>query len=601
MQSAAGTVVLTMLFFALYYLFLWQAVDLRLIYHGGGSVLNFPVFYKGLEFFHQTVFWPGGLVVYISAFFAQFFSIGWAGPLIAAFQAWLLWLAIGAIIRIACGRQLRLISFVAPILLLILYAGYIYPFGIAMGLLAALGFVYLYMRLTSKKRATDLPLFLVLSIILFLIGGGAYLVFALVCGIYELFLRRRPVPGIAFLVLAPIVAYVISAVVFEASVIDVLNGFWPRDIINIFRIAAAYGLYLLLPLTLLGLWFSETLKKSIAGSITVWFAKKEIVLPSPLVAIVAGAIIGVLSLNWWLKTQIGVTYFSCNGMWRQILETAVEYPGNALINHAANRALYYTGGLTQNMFAYSQRLDALMLPKEAWNLLGMWRLFDTYLELGQMNQADSALFQCVEMYGEQPVFLKRLALINMAKGDIGSAKVYLGALNKTLFDAGWAKGWLEKIELDPNLSSDEEIQRFRSIIPTINRDFNIRDDTVFLDLLDRNRHNRMAFEYLEAFYLLSNQHDKFVENLGRLNDFDYIGIPRIYEEAILLYSYTKKTKVEIPGREISAESRERFSNFLKVLAGKYGGDKKAAFYELARDFGDSYFFYSIYGLSGMKQ
>ena len=425
--------------------------------------------------------------------------------------------------------------------------------------------------------------------------------FALVCGIYELFLRRRPVLGITFLLSAPIVAYIISAVVFEASVIDVLNDFWPRDIINIIRLTAAYGLYLLLPLTLVGLWLSEKLKKSVLGNFTAWFAKKEIVVPSPLVAIVAGMIIGFLSQNWWLKTQIAVSYYSCNGMWRQILETAVQYPGDALINHAANRALYYTGGLTQNMFAYGQQPDALMLPKEAWNLLGMWRLFDTYFDLGQMNQADSALFQCVEMYGEQPVFLKRLALINMAKGDIGTAKVYLGALNKTLFDAGWAKGWLEKIERDPNLSMEPEIQQLRSIIPTINRDFKIRDDTVFLDLLDKNRHNRMAFEYLEAFYLLTTQLDKFVENLDRLNDFDYAGIPRVYEEAILLYSYNTKKKYEVPGREISAESRERFNNFLKVLFGKYGGDKKAAFYELAKDYGDSYFFYSAYGLSGMKQ
>ena len=119
LQSAAGTVVLTMLFFVLYYLYLWQVVDLRLIYHGGGSVLNFPVFYRGWEFFRQTVFWPGGLVGYISAFFAQFFSIGWAGPLIAAFQAWLIWLCIGSIVRISSGRRLRWVSFVAPILLLI--------------------------------------------------------------------------------------------------------------------------------------------------------------------------------------------------------------------------------------------------------------------------------------------------------------------------------------------------------------------------------------------------------------------------------------------------------------------------------------------------
>jgi len=230
-----------------------------------------------------------------------------------------------------------------------------------------------------------------------------------------------------------------------------------------------------------------------------------------------------------------------------------------------------------------------------------WGVFDTYLDLGQINKAEYSLLMCIEANGQRPLLLKRLAFVNMVKGNIGAASVYLGALKKTLFDADWAKDRLEKIERDPNLSTDEEIQQLRSMIPTIDRDFQPTNDNILLDLLDKNRHNRMAFEYLEAFYLLTNQHDKFVENLVRLNDFDYTGIPRVYEEAILLYSYTKKTKVEIPGREISAESRERFNNFLKVLFGKYGGDKKAAFYELAGTYGDSYFFYSAYGLSGMKQ
>jgi hypothetical protein len=89
--------------------------------------------------------------------------------------------------------------------------------------------------------------------------------------------------------------------------------------------------------------------------------------------------------------------------------------------------------------------------------------------------------------------------------------------------------------------------------------------------------------------------------LDRLNDFDYVGIPRVYEEAILSYSYMTKTKVELHGREISRQSHERFENFVKVFIGRYRTDTKAAFKELARDYGDSYLFYSVYGRSGMKK
>jgi hypothetical protein len=242
-----------------------------------------------------------------------------------------------------------------------------------------------------------------------------------------------------------------------------------------------------------------------------------------------------------------------------------------------------------------------MISGDAATHLGLWKLFDTYIDLGHINLAESALVQSMEMYGEQPTVLKRLALVTMIKGNTSAARVYLGALSRTLFESDWARSYLEKIERDPNLSTDEEIQRLRGMMPTIDRDFDSLNENIFFDLLDRNRHNRMAFEYLEAFYLLTTQLDKFVANLDRLNDFDYAGIPRVYEEVILLYSYNTKKKFEVPGREISAESRERFNNFLKVLFGRYGGDKKAAFYELAKDYGDSYFFYYIYGPAGMKK
>jgi hypothetical protein len=288
-------------------------------------------------------------------------------------------------------------------------------------------------------------------------------------------------------------------------------------------------------------------------------------------------------------------------MWQQILETSARHPTNKYINHAADRALFHTGRLTQDMFAYGQQPDGLMLTSETATPLGMWRLFDTYIDLGQINLAQYSLAMLMDIYGEQPIFLKRLALVNMIKGDTHAARVYLGALSRTLFEAGWAKIYLEKIEHDPNLSTDEEIQRLRSMMPATDRDFSSLNENIFFDLLDRNRHNRMAFEYLEAFYLLTNQLEKFVGMLDRLNDFDYDKIPRVYEEAMLLYSYNTRKKIELPGREISKESRQRFDSFIMVYTDRYKKNKQAAFNELAKDYGDTYLFYYIYGPAGMKK
>jgi hypothetical protein len=69
----------------------------------------------------------------------------------------------------------------------------------------------------------------------------------------------------------------------------------------------------------------------------------------------------------------------------------------------------------------------------------------------------------------------------------------------------------------------------------------------------------------------------------------------------LLYSYITKKNIEIPGCEISVKSREQFDGFNNIYGGRYGANREAAFGELARDYGDSYFFYYVYGQSGMKR
>jgi hypothetical protein len=108
----------------------------------------------------------------------------------------------------------------------------------------------------------------------------------------------------------------------------------------------------------------------------------------------------------------------------------------------------------------------------------------------------------------------------------------------------------------------------------------------------------MAFEYLMAEYLTTNQLEKFVQNLWRLDDFDYQKVPRHYEEAILIYSKLTRKEVDLHGRKISTETAERGRKFFGTL-NYFTLDKKAAYNALAKDFGNSYFFYNVFGVSGI--
>ncbi len=125
-------------------------------------------------------------------------------------------------------------------------------------------------------------------------------------------------------------------------------------------------------------------------------------------------------------------------------------------------------------------------------------------------------------------------------------------------------------------------------------------ENLMLKLLEKHLHNKMSFEYMMAYYLLGKRLDKFVENLPRLDDFDYVNIPRHYEEAILLYTEMTKKKIQLHGREIRPQRRIPYMHFSSTLR-KYSRNKKATMKALSVDFSDNYMFYYHFGTSGIRK
>jgi hypothetical protein len=251
------------------------------------------------------------------------------------------------------------------------------------------------------------------------------------------------------------------------------------------------------------------------------------------------------------------------------------------------------------MFSYPQHPDALLLlPQEGTT--GYWQRVDTYIDLGFISRAEHSLTSILDEFGERPMILKRLALVNIIKGNINVARIYLGALNKTLFDADWATDYLNRLEQTPNPVTNDRIQYLRrSMAEKDYRSLFFINEPLLLDLLEKNRQNRMAFEYLMAWYLLNGQLDKFAQNLERLDDFNYSQIPRLYEEAIL-YMLNRGKAVNLHGRRITAESQRRFTDFLNIY-NRHGRNENVALKELKKKYGDSYLFYTLYGFSGAEK
>ncbi|MBN2315024.1 MAG: hypothetical protein JXM79_13920, partial [Sedimentisphaerales bacterium] len=244
-----------------------------------------------------------------------------------------------------------------------------------------------------------------------------------------------------------------------------------------------------------------------------------------------------------------------------------------------------------------QHPDCLFLSDKKHTLM-YWHIFDFYLDLGVVNMAEHALTECLEELGARPMILQRLALINMVKDDLDSAKIYLGALSKTLFHADWAKDYLDRLRTDPTLSSDSYIRHLRSLCLEEDRSvYALPKERTLLWLLEKNPRNRMAFEYLMAWYMLKKQLAKCVQQMEGMRDLGYAELPTHYEEAALIYIYATGKQLDLDDYRSSPQKRQEIEDFTRIL-NSYGGNKQAASKELAQKFRNTYFFYYRYELSG---
>ncbi len=287
-----------LIFFVLFYLYLWFCVDLRLMYHGAGIITNFPVFYKGWVFFSDFLSRPGGLVEYTGAFLSQFFYIGWAGALVVTIQAWLMSVCIGCILKAVNLSHLRWLRFIPPILLLITYTQYTYHFITTLAFLVVLVFVYLYLRIIPflTSNTGRLIVFLVLSVILYTIAAGVYLLFAVLCAMYELLFRRQYLLGLLYLLSAVAIPYIEGVLIFGVSIIDAFSDLspfsWKIMSYDSRRklIVVIYILYLFLPLTILVSGFWQKIQNStrlslpkskIQTCLSLWLKKLKFTTSSP--------------------------------------------------------------------------------------------------------------------------------------------------------------------------------------------------------------------------------------------------------------------------------------------------------------------------------
>lgn len=616
-MPAALALVPPLAFFAVYFLCLWKWVDVRLIYHGGGQLQDFPSFYWGWDFAREFRTRPGGLVEYGAALLAQaLYSSEW-GALVLTGQAALVWFSLRNCLATLGANWLRGLAFLPPLLSLAIYCRYRHYSAAVASFTVAVVALWVWLRFGARRPRWAPATGLLLAGLLYTAAPSALPVFLPGALLFAWYYLESRVMALLWLGLCCLVPPIAGRALFGfapgEAYAKLLPLAWDPVRLRMSGVSIVFALYLLVPLLSVGALLYKMVRSAkhattkVAGEPPKAAASAEeparsaggvrripatLSRPSARAMATMGLVLVPLAVVWAtlnprMKAFLRVDYLAWHGRWREVFAAAKANPQNPFIACAVAQASYHTGTLTGELPALASPADLLLFSDKTQS---HWKKSDLYFDLGYLNMALHHLTESMEYYGERPILLQRLALVNLALTNLSTAEVYLGTLARAPFHGRWARDYLERIKLDPTLAGDPEVSRLRRCMVRRDSVLSLSADEELLMLLNANRQNRMAFEYLMTYYLLTKNLQAFVKNITRVRDFTGFPISTQWDEALLLASAESGQPVEVPGHVIGYEARRRVTTVLRVVE-QHGNNAAASRRELAPDYAQTYSFY----------
>lgn len=590
------SIILDSVFFIAFFLYVWLIINPVLYYQA-----QQPVFFFNTSFFNEYLGYPGGIIEYISSFLSQFYFFSFWGAFVVTIIALLISLLSKDILKSVSNiKQVQFVHLIPPALLLILHNNYNHQLFLSLGLLAALSFYSLYIHFAPKKNFWRIVYYLILSFSGYYIAGGIFLLTALICAIYEMLFNKKYITGVLYLFISAALPYFGTKYFFIYTLKDaLLNSFAFDD--NIYKLSSIpYILYAYFPFIIItAILFTKLIPQKF----------KNAIIKFPLMNLLPGFIIQVIiifgacyllldaSFDEYRKDFLTIDYYARQNDWKNVIKTVTpQMMNDKLLAFHFNRALYHTGKMSDYMFSYPQpaETEGLLLSEELGFVYPLQRS-DLYFELGYLNEAQHWVCEALAHRGYTPWNLQRLALISILKNNDQLANKCLNLLDETLFFKNWSEKYRNYIKDKTLITREGYLKNIKLSMPQT--DFINHSeipDSSMNALLVQNKTNKMAFEYLMAYYLLSRRLTKFINNIERLNDFDYKRVPYNYEEAIMAYMIGKgKENLALPRFHPNPKIMNNFRTLLTILK-NYHGDKKAAYNTVISEFGNTYWPYLLY-------
>ncbi|MBR4730689.1 MAG: hypothetical protein IK075_10585 [Prevotella sp.] len=232
-----------------------------------------------------------------------------------------------------------------------------------------------------------------------------------------------------------------------------------------------------------------------------------------LVVIVMGAFVWK-NANFKAERVMQYDFMACHQQWNRILETVnAERPNNQIGVTVQNLALAMHGMLVDHLFDYNQNGILGLLPDVQSDATSPMPTAEAFYQLGMITVAQRTVFEAQEAildFQKSGRCYKRLAQTNLINGQYEVARKYLTALQKTLFYRDWANETLPLLGDEQAIARHPEYGRLRR--------YAYREEFYFSDhvtpemlesLYYGNTDNRLAYQYLLAYYLLTGDRERF--------------------------------------------------------------------------------------------
>ena len=578
------------LFTAVIFLLSWLWIKPRLVFFGQGRTICWDIYTPWKNIFSERPFYPGLCIDWLASVLSYvFFHSNLVAAIILTALA-IAFCSIACKIANSIGQgNLKLLYSIPAAILMIQYARYFHWIAEPLSMLLAATAFYYYNK-TKLHLKTKLTLFFISTSLIYVIIPKGLLVFALLCIATELTTKNfRNLLALVFLaVLSPWLCNLLS---FKTDLIETYQR------ILIFHSGQGLACNIILNASV-AYWPIMIILCKIIKPVKISVSKSSKILYPALPVILVIAVV-FTSADYAERNKKLIDYYSYHQNWDKLLNYAKTLPEkdyDKLICHDVNRALYHNGQLTSNMFDYPQHYQSLLLNnKDGFNGGILWvvypKLGDIYYEMAEINQAEYYTSEALELLGYYPHGLKQLTMINIIKQQYPTAKIYLKTLCKDPLYRKWAENYLDKLNHPELFNLDKDIMKKRNL--WAGKDSDLADKYAPLDLFMANPENKMAFEYMMAFCLLTGQYAPVANSIKYLDNYDYPQghIPKVYEQAILLYTQITGKKADLAGRELSTESLKTFQLFAQEASATANMTTQQAEQVLAKDFKNTYYFY----------